>query len=172
MSYWVQEANLVQANRNELVSAKKLTDKHVNECCHLLSQQFPDMPSIQSTNFPKEGPEQRTFFHHSGDNWALSDLSPEGVLHYDSLTPKSLHPDLRDQLIALYGKCTVTIMDMQKKGQKDCGCFVVAFCVSILYGDSPEALTYKQADMREHMKLSVESKDPKMPHPTIIIGEI
>jgi hypothetical protein len=118
MSYWVQEANLVQANRNELVSAKKLTDKHVNECCHLLSQQFPDMPSIQSTNFPKEGPEQRTFFHHSGDNWALSDLSPEGVLHYDSLTPKSLHPDLRDQLIALYGKCTVTIMGMQETGKK------------------------------------------------------
>jgi hypothetical protein len=48
--YWVKEVNLAQADQNELVSGKKLTDKHINGCCHILSQQFPDMPPpIQST---------------------------------------------------------------------------------------------------------------------------
>ena len=163
--YWVKEVNLAQADQNELVSGKKLTDKHINGCCQILSRQFPDMPPIQSTLLSqtlallRQAQSKEFFFHHFSDHWALSHLAPEGVLYYDSLAPKSLHPDLKNQLIALYGKGTVKIMAVQKqKGQKDCGCFAVAFCVSILYGESPEALTYQQADMRTHIKLSVESQ--------------
>ena len=100
-SYWVKEVNLAQADQNELVSGKKLTDKHINGCCHILSQQFPDMPPIQSTLLSqtlaslRRAQSKEIFFHHFSDHWALSYLVPEGVVYYDSLAPKSLHPDLK-----------------------------------------------------------------------------
>jgi hypothetical protein len=92
------------------------------------------------------------FFHNFSGHWALSHVK-EGIIYlYDSLQQKSLHPDLREQMQCLYSEKLVRIRPVQQqKGSIDCGCFSLAFCTSILFGDDPARLIYDQAEMRNHI---------------------
>ena len=38
-----------------------------------------------------------------------------------------------------------------QKGFKDCGCFAIAFCISLLYGNNTAAMVYDQRQMRMHI---------------------
>ena len=61
-----------------------------------------------------------------------------------------LHPDLKEQLNALYGETDIELVPVQvQSGARDCGCFVIAFSIS---GDDPSKLVYKQCDMRKHLE--------------------
>ena len=56
-----------------------------------------------------------------------------------------LHPDLKEQLLALYGETDIELVPVQvQSGTRDCGCFVIAFSISLLFGDDPSKLVYKQ----------------------------
>ena len=78
---------------------------------------------------------------------------------YDTLQPKTLHPDLQKQMVTLYGRLLVQVPSVQvQKGTTDCGCFAVAFCVSLLYGDNPTSLVYSQKKMREHIIASLSNR--------------
>lgn len=73
---------------------------------------------------------------------------------YDSLQAKTLHPELREQLLALYGstKTHINLVPVQVQvGLMDCGCFAVAFAVSLMLGDDPSTLFYRQKEMRGHL---------------------
>lgn len=135
-----------------------LTDKHMDASAKLLAKQFPDMPAPQTTlrgqrpHLLQPAVENSMFFHHFCGHWALSHLKEDVVYLYDTLKPKSLHLDLQQQLVALYGKRTINIPSVQvQKGTTDCGCFAIAFCVSLLYGDDPASLKYNQKKMRDHI---------------------
>ena len=69
-----------------------------------------------------------------------------------SMQPKDIHPGLREQMLALYGKRKVQVPQVQvQRGSADCGCFAFAFYVSLLYGDDPATQVYNQNNMRDHI---------------------
>ena len=101
----------------------------------------------------------------TGDKQCRLGIVQGKVYHYDSLQAKCIAPELRKQLIALYGHTsdgtTLQIIQPQvqvQRGSKDCGCFAVAFAVSLLLGDDPTTLTYHQKDMREHFIVCLEAR--------------
>ena len=160
--YWVPELKLCDTDRRRLTDGALLTDKHMDGSAQLLAKQFPDMPGPQTTlrgqrpNLLQPAKENSMFFHNFCGHWALSHLKEDVVYLYDTLQPKSLHPDLQQQMVALYGKRTVKIPSVQvQKGTTDCGCFAIAFCVTLLYGDDPTCLKYDQKKMREHIVTSL-----------------
>ena len=131
----------------------------------VLSKQFPDMPVPQTTLYTQrldklhQAKENSIFFHNFSGHWALSHLREGVVFLYDSLQPKTIHPDLQKQILALYGKRLVRVPPVQiQKGSTDCGCFAIAFCVSLLYGDDPTTLVYEQKKMREHITACLSSE--------------
>ena len=68
------------------------------------------------------------------------------------MAPKSLHPELKLQLRALYESAHIHVAPVQvQRGVTDCGCFAVAFAVSLMYSDSPALQTYCQRKMRKHI---------------------
>ena len=89
----------------------------------------------------------------------LSILAQGRVYLYDSLQPKKIVPELQKQLATLYDhladekELRVFIPQVQfQRGATDCGCFAVAFAVSLLFGDDPRSLLYNQKEMRGHLK--------------------
>lgn len=98
------------------------------------------------------------FYNFSG-HWVLSELREGVVFLYDSLQSKTIHPDLQKQILAFYGKRLVRVPPVQfQKGSTDHGCFAIAFCVSLLYGDDPTTLAYEQKKMREHITAFLPSE--------------
>lgn len=155
---WVPELKLSNQEKLQLTNGEKLNDKHMNGTALVLSKQFPDLPALQNTllvqNLAKLQPalEKSVFFHYYCAHWALSHLKQDVVYLYDSLLPKEIHPTLKNQLIALYGKRKMIVPQVQiQKGSDDCGCFAIAFCVSLLFGDDPATLSYDQTKMRDHI---------------------
>ena len=158
MNYWIKELYLQECDRLQLEVGDNLTDRHITATAKILSQQFPDIPTVQSCllsqklsqiQLAKNG---SLFFHNIGNNWITSHFKDGVVFLYDSLYTEVIHSELKKQLIALYGSATVKIPWLVKqKGDKDCGCFAVAYAVSILYGDDPVNCVYDQSSMRQHM---------------------
>ena len=134
-------------------------------CGSLISKQFPELPTLQKTlyaqNLSKLQPaeELSLFFHNYSAHWVLSHLREGHVYVYDSLQIKTVHPDLKKQLLALYGESDVELVPVQlQAGTNDCGCFVVAFAVSLRYGDNPSMLVYRQKEMRQHMANCIQQQ--------------
>ena len=163
--YWVPKLKLGDTDRKQLVDGARLTDKHIDGSAQLLAQQFPDMQGPQSTLRGQQpwllqpAKENSMFFHNFSGHWALSHLNKGVVYLYDSLQPKSLHTDLQQHMLALYGRRVVKVPSVQvQKGTSDCGCYAIAFCVSLLYGDDPATLMYNQKKMREQIVTSISNR--------------
>lgn len=132
---------------------------HMNGCGLLLSKQFPELHALQKTvysqNISKLQPAKdfSLFFHFYSAHWVLSHFREGHVYLYDSLQCKTLHPNLKEQMVALYGDATeVEVIPVQVQvGTQDCGCFAIAFSVSLMFGDNPSSLVYKQKELRQHM---------------------
>ena len=84
---------------------------------------------------------------------------PGEVYLYNSLKPKKIIPQLQKQLATIYGhladekELQVFLPQIQlQRGATDCGCFAVAFALSLLFGGDPSSLLYNQKDMRAHLK--------------------
>ena len=156
--YWNMDAKLTEEDKERLSSGAQLSDKHMDGCIAVLKKQFPDMPAPQSTLLTskpqrlKPAEENSIFFHNFNHHWVVSQLKDDVVYVYDSLLPKHLHPDLQQQLVSLYGNRAVQIPLVQvQKGSSDCGCFAIAFTISLMYGDDPAAEVYDQKEMRQHL---------------------
>ena len=82
------------------------------------------------------------------------------VYLYDSLQPKYINADLCKQLVALYDSDTIVKIPLVQLqiGYKDCGCFAIAFCISLMFGDDPAALCYDQKEMRKQITTSFETE--------------
>lgn len=165
VKYWVPQLRLKEDEKKRLVEGATLTDRHMNGTSLLLAEQFPDMPAPQTTLYAtrlemiKAAQDRSFFFHNFSEHWALSHIRDNTIYLYDSLQPKCIDPDLGEQLHALYGNRTVTIPSVQlQKGNKDCGCFAIAFCISLMFGDDPATLCYDQKEMRSHLIKCFETK--------------
>ena len=138
----------------------------MNATCILIREQFPDMPVPQTTlcaarpQSIKKAKEKSFFFHNFCQHWALSYIRDNTVYLYDSLQPKGINSStLAEQLRALYGNRIVKVPQVQlQKGSEDCGCFAIAFCVSLMFGDDPATLYYDQKQMRKHLVQYFEAK--------------
>lgn len=154
----MKELHLTEEDKKTLLGSERLIDKHIDGCGLLINKQFPELPRVQTTLYTQKvskitpAEDLSLFFHYYSAHWVLSHLS-EGHVHiYDSLLIKTVHPILKQQLQALYGEHDVELVPVLKQsGTSDCGCFVVAFAVSLLYGDNPAMLVYRQKEMRRHM---------------------
>ena len=131
---------------------------------NLIHEQFPDMPVPQTTlctaqlELIKEAKE-KSFFHNFCEHRALSQIRENMVYLYNSLEPKSINSILAAQLHALYADRIVKVPQVQlQKGSKDCGCFAIAFCVSLMFGDDLATLYYDQKEMRKHLIQCFEAK--------------
>ena len=158
IKYWIPALKLTDNDRKILNDGGLLTDRHMDACLNVLSKQFPEMPDpqtplkAQQLGSLKAAHDKSMFFHNFSGHWALSHLSSGVIALFDSLQPKELDPNLREQMLSLYGKRKVQRPYVQhQKGIKDCGCFAIAFCVSLLYGEAPSSLLFDQKKMREHI---------------------
>ena len=147
----VPQLKLREAEKKRLLEGATLTDRHVNGTPLLLGEQFPDIPCPRShTPYHKIGKiktaqDRLLFFHNFCEHWALSHIKDNIVYLYDKLQLKCIHPNLGIKPQALYGNQTVKIPYVQiQKGSKDCGCFAIAFCISLMFGDDPATLCYDQ----------------------------
>ncbi len=99
------------------------------------------MPSPQSCLLSqkpeqlKRAEENSVFFYHYNQHWAVSQLRDDTVYLYNSMQPKVIYQQLREQLICLYGGKRIRPVKEQKGSTNDCGCFTIAFTISLLYGD-------------------------------------
>ena len=136
----------------------------MNAASRLLSMQYPDMPIPHLTICTerlapvKKAQDKLFFFHNFHEHWALPYCSENVVYLYDSLQPKYINADLCKQLVALYDSDTIVKIPLiqLQKGYKDCGCFAIAFCVSLMFGDDPAALCYDQKEMRSTLVLHLK----------------
>ena len=117
----------------------------------------------------KKTKDKSFFFHYFQEHWALSYFSEHTVYLYDSLQPKHINSDLCKQIVALYGSDVVVKIPLVQlqKGYKDCGCCVIVFCVSLMFGDDPAALCYDQKEFRRHISISFET-EYFTPFPSVI----
>lgn len=148
-----------ELDRKNLLDGAPLTDSHMNGCGLLISKQFPELQRPQNTLYAQKldrlqpPKEWSLYFHFYSAHWVLSHFKKGQVYLYDSLQSKMLHPDLKEQLLALYGETDIELVPVQvQSGTRDCGCFVIAFSISLLFGDDPSKLVYKQCDMRKHLE--------------------
>ena len=145
----------------------------MNACGLLLCKDFPECPTPQDTlycqNISRLQPaaEKSIFFN---SHWVLSHFSEGEAYIYDSLQAKTLHPDLKKQLAALYGNFVNEVKSAPvqvQTGFQDCGCFAIAFAVSLFFGDNPSYLMYKQEEMRDHLADCI-TKQHLLPFPATI----
>ena len=169
--YWIAKLNLTPKDRAVLQEGKQLDDKIMAGVGMILESQFPELPPFQPTLYTQAlenlhpAKETSFFFHNFSNHWAVSHLSQGRVYLYDSLQPKKIMPELQKQLATLYGhvgsdrKLQVFMPLVQlQRGGADCGCFAVAFVVSLLFGDDPTSLLYSQKEMRGHLEDCLQSE--------------
>jgi hypothetical protein len=159
VNYWINDLRLYFEDKQILQENEDLHDRHITATIAIIAAQFPDMPPVQSSLRTKKisllqsAQDNSLFFHNYNHHWALTYYN-DGVVHlYDSLQPSALHRDIHGQISALYEGISVVRLEhtQLQKGCKDCGCFVIAFCTSILFGEEPSRLLYKQQEMRNHI---------------------
>jgi hypothetical protein len=121
-----------------LLEGRMLNDKYMNGYGLLLNKQFPQLPKPQSTlyaqNITKIQPAKQMliFFHFYCTHWVLSHCREGNAYVYDSLQGKTLHPDLKKQLVALYGETDVELVPLQVQSAKqDCGVWQRPFYLGI-----------------------------------------
>ena len=153
LCYWIEEIQLEEQDKKALLQGAQLSDKHMNGCGLLISKQFPELPKPQNTLYAQElnklqpAKDWSIFFHFYSAHWVLSHFREGQVYLYDSLQCKTLHPDLKQQLVTLYVERDVELVPVQVQvGTQDCGCFVIVFSVSLLFGDDPSKLVYRQGN--------------------------
>lgn len=163
--YWINKLSLTPDDHDILQEGRQLNDKIIAGVGMILESQFPELPHFQLTLYSQAvenlhpAEEGSLFFHNFSNHWAVSHLTQKRVHLFDSLQPKKIAPELQKQLAALYGhladekELRVYIPQVQlQKGTTDCGCFAVAFAVSLLFGDDPTSLLYHQKEMRRHLQ--------------------
>lgn len=162
--YWIDGLKLPKSDEKRLARDQELNDRILMGMAHIFQMQFPELPPMQDTGYAvklqklRPATEGSMYFHNYDGHWSLSQLSGGSVDLYDSLQAKFIGSTLKEQLVALYGdlaedgELTVSQHQVQlQKGSTDCGLFAVAFATSILLGDQPSSLQYKQKEMRGHL---------------------
>lgn len=134
----------------------------MNATSKILAKQFSEMPRMQDCLLTQNEryltpAEVNSMFFHFLEfdldccHWVLSHLKDEVIYLYDSLL-LPMKDKLKRQLITLYGRRVVYASQVQvQRGKADCGCFAIAFCVSLHFGEDPASLVYKQREMRKHI---------------------
>ena len=160
---WVQY-DRTRLNLNDKIILQRgdeLSDKHIQYAQKLIKEQFPFIGGLFSTLL-----QEKCYNLHDGSvqiihclsrhHWiAVSNVgcNKNSVNVYDSL-----FPDVDATTCALiknmFGgdECEISMKKVQvQAGIKDCGVFAIAFITSIVNGEDPCDVFYKQENMRKHL---------------------
>lgn len=161
--YWINKLSLTPDDHDILQEGRQLNDKIIAGVGMILESQFPELPHFQLTLYSQAvenlhpAEEGSLFFHNFSNHWAVSHLTQsssvrqfaakENCTRTAKAAGSSLRPSWR------WKELRVCIPPVQlQKGTTDCGCFAVAFAVSLLFGDDPTSLLYHQKEMRRHLQ--------------------
>ena len=166
---WIVHDNvtLTATDKTKIEQGEHLTDKHVQMAQHLAKKQFPLTGGLRSTLL-----QQKTVKGHKGQctantvqiihcekrsHWivALTIFAKSGCVNiYDTMFAR-LDAETRATVKRIFGLKSVeglNMVDMQcQEGTSDCGVFAIAVITSLLFGEDPSMVTYKQEKLREHL---------------------
>ena len=88
-------------------------------------------------------------------------------------TPRQRNVYLAKQLYGQQAKSVQVLPVQQQKGSVDCGCFTIAFAVSVVLGENPAHHIYNQTKMREYLVMCFEQgffiPFPSMPKEKLVV---
>ena len=166
---WVVHDNLTltATDKTKIEQGEHLTDKHMQMAQHLAKKQFPLAGGLRSTLL-----QQKTVKGHKGQctantvqiihcekrsHWIVAStiFAKSGCVNiYDTMFAR-LDAETRATVKRIFGLKSVeglNMVDMQcQEGTSDCGVFAIAVITSLLFGEDPSMVTYKQEKLREHL---------------------
>jgi hypothetical protein len=171
---------LSSSNRAILDTTEWLNDTHMDAANKLLKESFPAIDGLQNPvlqqNMSFDAPnfEFAQFLLVNKNHWLLiSNIGEEmnTVCIYDSM---QLKPDSDClSIVSKYIQCsesqiTINVMNVQEQEDSySCGDLAVAFATSLIHGEDPTQLHYKQ--LRNHLKDCVD-KFGIVPFPSTVVN--
>ena len=160
---WVQH-DRTRLNVNDkiiLEEGEELSDKHIQFAQKLIKEQFPSFgglfsPLLQDKCYNLHDGSVQIIHCLSRHHWiAVSNVgcNENSVNLYDS-SFRDVDPTTYALIKNMFGgdQCEVSMKKVQEQdGIKDCGVFAIAFITSIVHGEDPCDVFYKQENMREHL---------------------
>ena len=170
VAYWVKSLNLMEEDRNYLLTGQWLNDKHISAGMKLLKEKYPEQNGLLSTQLLAKKLEWKAnnidfvqVVHVSGNHWVCisNKFSAPGVCDvYDSMS-LSPSPTLNRQVAAVMKwhepSFTMRFINVQiQSGASDCGLFALAFAVALCEGKDPHNCLFDQTQMRNHLAMCFE----------------
>ena len=166
---WVVHDNhtLIATDKTKIEQGEHLIDKHMQMVQYLAKKQFPLAGGLRSTLL-----QQKMVKGHKGQctantvqiihcekrsHWIVAStiFAKSGCANiYDTMFAR-LDAETRATVKRSFGLKSVeglNMVDMQcQEGTSDCGVFAIAVITSLLFGEDPSMVTYKQEKLREHL---------------------
>ena len=166
---WVVHDNhtLIATDKTKIEQGEHLIDKHMQMAQYLAKKQFPLAGGLRSTLL-----QQKMVKGHKGQctantvqiihcekrsHWIVAStiFAKSGCVNiYDTMFAR-LDAETRATVKRIFGLKSVeglNMVDMQcQEGTSDCGVFSIAVITSLLFGEDPSMVTYKQEKLREHL---------------------
>jgi len=159
---WIIHNNcsLSLSDKAVIEQGEQLIDKHVQMAHHL----FPLIGGLQCTLLQQKAVKGQCTANtvqivhcQKRQHWIVASTifaKKSSVNIYDTLFAR-LDAETRTTIKRSFGLKSVeglSMVDMQcQKGTKDCGLFAIAVLTSLLFGEDPGKVVYKQEKLREHL---------------------
>ena len=163
--YWIQDLELRQQDKTQLIEGSWLTDKHINASNKLLKQQCPNQNGQQDTLVLAEKLMWRSntkdfvqIINLNNLHWVcVSNIGcPDNTIDvYDSLPSNSVgSKSLQEQVAAIIHteekSFELRFINVQRQcGSSDCALFAIANSTALCLGEDPHRIRYNQKDMRK-----------------------
>ncbi len=169
---WIDQPRLYFRSRQDIIGDKRLCDEVINACQEMLKLQFPNTAGlcdpillIQQTVSVSASADVVQIVHDSGHkHWITvstigcksNEINIFCSLQY---TPSEACIKTITRFIKFTSRhITLHIMNVSKQTNTvDCGLYAIAYATSLLNGNDPVNLNYKQTAMRQHVVTSLET---------------
>lgn len=162
---WVQELNLLEEHREDIILGSAINGDVINASQQVLSKQFPEVGGMQMTYFNGSSSfrhSSRVQVHYTNEfHWVTSSTlgTPNNCCAtvFDSKWNGRLSTEMEIQLAQIYGGSKSSVIHVeiapvhQQCGQLDCGLFAIAFATDLCHGVNPAVIAYDQVKMRDHL---------------------
>ena len=165
---WIEMPLYTLSNDDEAIllsTSGWLNDNLINAAQAVLKHQFQLPVGLQDVSlgrtlaFDIQRSEFIQILHNGSCHWLLvTNIGAEKdcIFVYDSLYP-TVNSTTKRQIAALFAtpapRISLQFVDCQvQKGTNDCGLFAIAFATALANGLHPESLSFKQGEMRQHLR--------------------
>ena len=184
---YVRTHRLTQPDYDVIQQGEWLNDVHINLAHALLKKQFPSWQGLENCCLGNKRQQAFTpvsgrfvqLYNAHGNHWVTitnaSCNKKNEVIIYDSYY-RTVHSDTKKVILNLLddyvdkSSCkviAVVLAEFQKqRAQCDCGLFAIASVTSLVHGEDPSKVVYKQSAMRPHLERCFH-KQHLTPFPTV-----